>query len=50
MPQNAKPSTEQPFAAQEIQSESKKGFFSRLAELFKKPKGSAPDSPSAKDK
>jgi ATP-dependent RNA helicase RhlB len=47
-PKNARPEV-QPPAAQEVQTESKKGFFSRLAGLFKKPKGSAPDSPSTKD-
>ncbi|MDR2095939.1 MAG: DEAD/DEAH box helicase [Treponema sp.] len=48
--QNAKPSAVPPSVAQEANAEPKKGFLSRLAGLFKKPKGSAPDSPSAGDK
>jgi hypothetical protein len=49
-PQNAAPPAAQPSAAQKTNAEPKKGLFSRLTGLFKKPKGHAPDSPSAEDK
>ncbi|MDR1904480.1 MAG: DEAD/DEAH box helicase [Treponema sp.] len=46
----AAPKDAKPAVQQGTNAEQKKNFFSRLFSLLKKPKGSAPDSPSAGDK